>query len=250
MGGDLAGRVAFVTGATSGIGRAIAETLADQGMSVCGVGRDAAARAALEARLGLGHLVLECDVSVVADLDRCYTEVKERFGHIDVLVANAGIARATPFELISEDEFDRVVGTNVRGTFFTVQRALPLLGDGSSVILLSSALGQLGVPDVIPYAASKAAIRSMGRTMSAALVGRGIRVNVLSPGPVATPIFDSMGLPSEVLDHPDETLLADVPAGRFGEPAEIAAAVVYLAGDSTRFMLGSELVIDGGHSQL
>lgn len=250
MDGELTGRVAFVTGATSGIGRAIAERLAGEGMSVCAVGRDPAALAGLGPRLGDAQLVLQGDVSSVADLDRCYAAVEDRFGRIDVLVANAGIARATPFELITEEEFDRVMATNVRGTFFTVQRAIPLLSEGASVILLSSALGQLGVPDVIPYAASKAAIRSMGRTMSAALVSRGVRVNVLSPGPVATPIFDSMGLPAEVLDHPDETLLADVPAGRFADPAEIAAAVLYLATDATRFMLGSELVIDGGHSQL
>lgn len=241
---------AVVTGATSGIGRAVARRLVHEGMHVVALGRDADALATLADELGVDHLVTRCDVSVVDDLKRVYGMVAERFGRIDLLVANAGIAIAVPFELVTEDQFDRTIATNVRGTFFTVQLALPLLHDGASVVLMSSALGHLGIPEQVVYGASKAAIRAMGRSMSAALAPRGVRVNVLSPGPVATPIFDKMGLPREVLEHPETTLLADVPAGRFGRPEEIAAAVVYLAGDDTRFMLGSELVIDGGHSQI
>lgn len=242
--------MAVVTGATSGIGRAVAQRLVDEGMRVAALGRDAVALASLADALGRENFVAAGDVSVVADLDRFYAEVADRFGAVDLVVANAGIAFATPFELVTEAQFDAIIATNLRGTFFTVQRALSLLGDGASVVLMSSALGQLGVAEQVPYGASKAAIRAMGRSMSAALAPRGIRVNVLSPGPVATPIFDKMGLPRAVLDHPEATLLADVPAGRFGRPEEIAAAVVYLAGDDTRFMLGSELVIDGGHSQV
>lgn len=250
MGDGLAGRVAAVTGATSGIGRAVALRLAAEGMRVAALGRDPAALASLTDELGPDHLVTAGDVARVADLDTFYGSVADRFGALDLVVANAGVALAVPFELVTEEQFDRIIATNVRGTFFTVQRALPVLRDGASVVLLSSALGQLGIPEQVPYGASKAAIRAMGRSMSAALAGRRIRVNVLSPGPVATPIFDRMGLPREVLDHPETTLLADVPAGRFGRPDEIAAAVVYLAGDDTAFMLGSELVIDGGHSQV
>jgi NAD(P)-dependent dehydrogenase (short-subunit alcohol dehydrogenase family) len=217
---------------------------------VAALGRDPTALAALAGELGDGHLVHAGDVVDLAALDGFYRAVIDRFASIDVVVANAGVAIAAPFESVSEADFDVVIRTNVRGTFFTVQRAVPFLRSGSSVILLSSALGQIGVPELVPYAASKAAIRSFGRTMSAALASRGIRVNVLSPGPVATPIFEKMGLPAEVLAHPDDTLLADVPAARFGTPEEIAAAAVYLASDDTAFMLGSELVIDGGHSQV
>src|SRR5690606_30167810 len=145
---------------------------------------------------------------------------------------------------------DRVVATNFKGVYFTVQKALPHLRSGASVILMSSALGQLGVPDHTVYGATKAAIRSLGRTLCAALLPRGIRVNVLSPGPTETAIFDKMGLPQEVLNNRDEVLLADVPIGRFGRPREIARAAVFLASDDSTFMAGSELVADGGHSQI
>src|SRR5690606_27297974 len=174
-------------------------------------------------------------------------EAAGRFGAIDILVANAGVAPITPIETTDEATFDLVADTNFKGVYFTVQKALPPLASGASVILMSSALGHLGIADHTVYGATKAAIRSLGRSLCAALLPRGIRVNVLSPGPVATAIFDKMGLPQEVLDNRDEVLLADVPIGRFGRPREIARAAVFLASDDSSFMAGSELVADGGH---
>jgi NAD(P)-dependent dehydrogenase (short-subunit alcohol dehydrogenase family) len=246
----LEGRRAVVTGGGSGIGRAIAQEFAAEGARVAIFGRDRRALDETATALGGDAIAVAGDVTHLPDLDWLFDEASARFGGLDIVVANAGIAPLTPFEATDEATFDRVCDTNFKGVYFTVQKALPHLGRGASVILMSSALGQLGVADHTVYAATKAAIRSLGRTLCAALLPRGIRVNVLSPGPVATPIFDKMGLPQAVLDNRDAVLLADVPIKRFGAPREIARAAVFLASDDSSFMAGSELVADGGHSQL
>jgi NAD(P)-dependent dehydrogenase (short-subunit alcohol dehydrogenase family) len=246
----LKGRRAVITGGNSGIGRAIALEFAAEGARVAIFGRNRRELDEAATALGPDALAVEGDVTRLPDLERLFREAAARFGGLDVVVANAGIAPLTPFETTDEATFDRVCDTNFKGVYFTVQKALPYLERGASVILMSSALGQLGVADHTVYAATKAAIRSLGRTLCAALLPRGIRVNVLSPGPVATPIFDKMGLPQEVLDNRDAVLLADVPIKRFGEPREIARAAVFLASGDSSFMAGSELVADGGHSQI
>ncbi|MGE5145452.1 MAG: SDR family oxidoreductase [Candidatus Eiseniibacteriota bacterium] len=246
----LAGRKAVVTGGSSGIGLAIAEAFIAEGAKVAIFGRDRAALDRAVTALGPSACAVAGDVARLADLERLFREADRQMGGIDIVVANAGIAPVTTIDGTDEATFDRVADTNFKGTFFTVQKALPYLKSGASVILMSSALGQLGVAEQTVYGATKAAIRSLGRSFSAALVPRGIRVNVLSPGPIATPIFDKMGLPQEVLDHRDEILLADVPVKRFGRPREIARAAVFLASDDSTFMAGSELVADGGHSQI
>jgi NAD(P)-dependent dehydrogenase (short-subunit alcohol dehydrogenase family) len=246
----LAGRKAVVTGGSSGIGLAIAEEFIAEGAQVAIFGRDRAALDSAATALGPPAFAVEGDVTRLADLERLFREADRRMGGIDIVVANAGIGIVTPIDGTDEATFDRVADTNFKGTFFTVQKSLPYLKTGASVILVSSALGQLGVPDLAVYGATKAAIRSLGRSLCAALLPRGIRVNVLSPGPTATPIFDKSGLPREVLDNRDEVLLADVPVKRFARPREMARAAVFLASDDSTYMAGSELVADGGHSQI
>lgn len=246
----LEGRRAVVTGGNSGIGRAIAEEFAAEGARVAIFGRNRGELDDALKALGPEALAVQGDVTRLADLERLFRDAAGRFGGVDIVVANAGIAPLTPIEGTDEATFDRVSDTNFKGTFFTVQKALPYLERGASIILMSSALGQLGVPDHAVYGATKAAIRALGRSLCAALLPRGIRVNVLSPGPVATPIFDKMGLPQAVLDNRDAVLLADVPIKRFGQPREIARAAVFLASANSSFMAGSELVADGGHSQI
>lgn len=245
----LNGLVAVVTGGSSGIGSATAREFDAEGAGVAVFGRDRDALESVASELSNG-LAVDGDVRRTADLERLFREADARFGRIDIVVANAGVSAARPFPEIDEDTFDLMIDTNLKGTFFTVQKALPYLREGASVILVSSALGHLGVGEQAVYAATKAAIRSLGRTLCASLLPRGIRVNVLSPGPVDTPIFDKMGLPREVLDNREAVLLADVPAKRFGDPREIARAAVFLASSDSSYMAGSELMIDGGHAQI
>jgi NAD(P)-dependent dehydrogenase (short-subunit alcohol dehydrogenase family) len=246
----LSGLAAVVTGAGSGIGFAIAREFAAEGADVALFGRDAAALGRAAAGCGPNALAVAGDVRRVDDLERLFREAHMRFGRIDIVVANAGIALARPLEAVDEATFDAVADTNFKGTFFTVQQAAPYLRLGGSVILLSSALGHLGVAELAVYAATKAAIRSLGRTLCAALLPKGVRVNVLSPGPVATPIFDKMGLPAEMLENRDAVLLGDVAMKRFGDPREIARAAVFLASSDSSFMAGAELMADGGHAQI
>ena len=166
---------------------------------------------------------------------------------MDIVVANAGIARVAPLELTDEDLFDEIINTNIKGTYFTIQNSLPYLNTGASVILVSSAVSHVGVPGLSVYGASKAAIRALARSFSAELIGRGIRVNTLSPGPVDTPIFNKMGVNSQDLSTHIEN---DIPLKRMGKPEEIGLTAVFLASDESSYMVGSELVVDGGHSQI
>src|SRR2546422_2691114 len=178
------------------------------------------------------------------------SEVRRSFGRLDVLFVNAGIGQFLPIAEATEEHFDRIFDTNVKGAYFTVQKALPLLTRGASIILNSSIAGLIGMPNNSVYAASKAALRSLARTLSADLVDRGIRVNVISPGPVTTPIFGRLGLTPEALDEFAARVRQNVPLKRFGDPHEIAHAAVFLASDESTFFIGAELVADGGLSQL
>ena len=193
---------------------------------------------------------MRADVSKLADIDRLFQETKARFGTIDVLFVNAGIAPIAPVEAATEAHFDEVFAINVKGLYFTVQKALPLLNDGASIVLNASVVDQKGMPGLSVYSASKAAVRSLARTFAAELIGRGIRVNAVSPGPIATPIYGRMGLPQEQLDGMAQGILGMVPMKRFGTPEEVAAAVAFLASSESSYMTGQEIAVDGGMAQI
>jgi NAD(P)-dependent dehydrogenase (short-subunit alcohol dehydrogenase family) len=253
----LAGKVALITGGNSGIGLATAEEFLRAGARVAITGRDAttlqsAAAELRELAAPKDLIALRADVTVAAELDHVMSEVRRSFGRLDVLFVNAGIGQFLPIAEATEEHFDRIFDTNVKGAYFTVQKALPLLTRGASIILNGSISGLIGMPGSSVYAASKAALRSFARTLSADLVDRGIRVNVISPGPVATPILSRplMGLSADSREALVSSIQQQVPIKRFAEPHEIAYAAVFLASDESTFFVGAELVADGGMSQL
>lgn len=248
--GRLAGKRAVITGGNSGIGLATAQAFVREGARVAIFGRDQATLNAAVATLGTAAFAVRGDVAMLDDIDRLMTAVQEQFGGLDVLFVNAGIGQFAPVDQANEAHFDQQFDVNVKGAYFTVQKALPLLQDGASVFFTGSNAGAMGMANASVYSATKAAVRSLARTLSADLKDRHIRVNVISPGPVATPILGRMGLPPEALEVVLAGMQAQVPAGRFAEADEIANAAVFLASDESRFFVGAELVADGGMSQL
>ncbi|MCG8459891.1 MAG: glucose 1-dehydrogenase [Holophagales bacterium] len=243
-------KIAVITGGNSGIGRSIAERFAAEGAAVVIFGRNQETLDQTAAALGEGHLAVQGDVADATDLDRLFARVKQAYGRIDVLVANAGIAPLTPVDQVDEAYFDRLFGVNVRGLFFTVQKAIPLLADGGSVVLTGSTVTHHGMPGMSVYGATKAAVRYLARAFSAELLARRIRVNVLSPGPIETPIYDRMGLPQEAKSEMAQQIESQVPIGRFGKPEEMASAALFLASDDSSYVLGADLLADGGYSTL
>ncbi len=243
-----AGKVAVITGGNSGIGLATARRLKDEGAKVVIVGRDA--RTLSEAGNQYGFVTVQADVSRIDDIDRMYREIGASSGKIDVLFANAGIYKAAPLTDTTEAFFDETVDINLKGLFFTVQRALPYLNDGAAVILNSSTVTTKGWPGIAVYSATKAAVRSLARTFAAELLPRGIRVNAVSPGATFTPIFGRLGLTKEQLDETAAGLLKLIPAGRFATAEDIAAGVAYLGSGDASYVVGAELTIDGGLGQI
>lgn len=248
--GKLEGKVALITGGSSGIGLASAKAFAREGAQVVITGRDQAAIDAAVAQMGQGAFGIQGDVANLQDLDRLYAQIGERFGRLDVVFANAGIVTLAPFGEISEAHFDREFAVNVRGLFFTVQKALPLLKDGGSVILTSSIAHLTGTPGYNVYAATKAAVRSFARSWTVDLKGRRIRVNCLSPGPTATPLGGKMGIPAEQAETYAKFILEQIPMGRFGDAEETAKAALFLASDDSSFITGIDLCVDGGMAQV
>ncbi|WP_166141751.1 glucose 1-dehydrogenase [Methylosinus sp. RM1] len=244
--GRLSGKIAVVTGGNSGIGLATAELFAKEGAQVVVTGRRKAELDAAVARIGASAVGVQGDVSKLADLDRLYAEVKERFGRIDILFANAGVARVAPFEAVDEAFFDELFGVNVKGLLFSVQKALPLFSDGGAIVLNSSVANTSGAPGFGVYGATKAAVRSFARTWTNELKDRNIRVNVVSPGPVETPIFGTLGFSASQLDEFDEHVKSRVPLGRFGKSEEVAEAVLFLASSASSYVAGVDLYVDGG----
>jgi NAD(P)-dependent dehydrogenase (short-subunit alcohol dehydrogenase family) len=248
--GKLTGKVAVVTGGSSGIGLATAKEFSEQGARVVITGRDQQTLDEAAREIGGDVLAVRADASSLAEIDKLFAAVKEKFGKIDVLFVNAGVAKFTPLEAVTEELFDQIMDINFKGAYFTIQKALPLLNDNASIILNTSINAHLGMPNSSVYAASKAALITLARTLSAELVGRGIRVNAVSPGPVTTPIYGRLGLQPEELEETAKNIQAQVPLKRFGRPEEIAKTVLFLASSDSSFLLGTEIIADGGMSQL
>jgi NAD(P)-dependent dehydrogenase (short-subunit alcohol dehydrogenase family) len=246
----LTGKVAVVTGGNSGIGLATAKRFHEQGAKVVITGRDQKTLDEAVKAIGGEVLAVRSDVSKLADLEKLYKLVGEKFGKIDVLFANAGIAKFVPFPESSEALFDETFDVNVKGVFFTIQKALPLLNDGASVIINSSVVNETGAQAASIYAATKAAVRSFARTLTTELVDRGIRINVVSPGPITTPIFGRAGLPKEAVDEFAREVVNRVPMKRFGKPEEVADAVLFLATPESSYITGVDINVDGGMGQV
>ena len=246
----LAGKIALVTGGNSGIGLATAQRFVAEGAYVFITGRRQAELDAAVQTLGNQAFGIQGDVSSLADLDRAIAIIKEQKGRLDVLFANAGVAEFTPLDAVTEAQYDRQFDINVKGTFFTVQKALPLLPDGAVIVLMASIVGSKGSESSSVYSATKAAIRSLARTLTADLKGRHIRVNAVSPGPIETPGFDEVASLTGQAEQFKTQMVSTVPLGRIGEADEIAKAVVFLASDDSSYVTGIELFVDGGLAQV
>jgi NAD(P)-dependent dehydrogenase (short-subunit alcohol dehydrogenase family) len=247
----LKGKVAVITGGSSGIGLSIAREFKDQGARVviCGRGNEALAKA--QKQLGDGVLAVKADIASLPDIDRLFEATVKEFGKLDILVASAGAGVFLPMDQIDEAAFDLMSDVNFKGTFFTIQKALPHLNDGASIIVISANGQSKGFPGSTAMAATKAAIRSLARSVSADyLVSRGIRANCISPGPIDTPLFDKLGLPQDQVAGLKEMFKQLVPMGRMGTPEEVAKTALFLASDDSSFIVGEEIQIDGGEANL
>ena len=246
----LSGKVAVITGGSSGIGLATAQRFVDEGAYVFITGRRQSELDKAKALIGDGLTTVAGDVTSSADLDRLFATVLGEEGGLDILVVNSG--RVEPEELgkITEQNFDRTFDLNARGSLFTVQKALPLMRTGGSVILIGSIAGYVGIPGYTTYSATKAALRSYTRTWTREFNDRGIRFNTLSPGPIDTPILDGQADSVEAAYEIKAQFAAAVPLNRLGRPDEIAAAALFLASDDSTFVAGTELSVDGGMAQV
>jgi NAD(P)-dependent dehydrogenase (short-subunit alcohol dehydrogenase family) len=251
MSGKLEGKVAVITGGNGGIGLATAERFVAEGAHVFITGRRQAELDAAVKKIGRNVTGVQGDISSQADLDRLYAAVKEQKGRIDVLFANAGGGAFVPLGEITEAHFDKYFGINVKGTLFAVQKALPLMPEGASIVINGSMISIQGRPAFSVLAATKAALRSFARTWSADLKGRHIRVNVVSPGMVVTPGYkNELGLSDEQIGQMEARAADTTPLGRAGTPDEIARAVLFLASDDSSYVTGIELFVDGGAAQI
>src|SRR5580692_10410978 len=249
-GQKLAGKIAVITGGNSGMGLATAKRFVEEGAHVVITGRREKDLKEAAAFIGRNVTTVAGDVSRLEDLDQLYTVVKEKHGHIDILFANAGGGTVAPLATATESHFDKTFDVNVKGLFFTVQKALPLFKDGGSIILNASVANVMGVPTFTAYAASKAAVRSFARGWTMELKDRKIRVNSMSPGPIETPALEKVGLPREQVEQAIAGFTSQVPLGRRGKPEEVAAVVVFLASDESSYVTGVELAVDGGMAQV
>jgi NAD(P)-dependent dehydrogenase (short-subunit alcohol dehydrogenase family) len=251
MSEKLENKIAVITGGNSGIGFETARRFISEGAKVIITGRRQAQLDDALAEINNPNLIaIKGDVSNLSDLDRLYDEVRTRFGHLDILFANAGVSNLMPLERVTEEHFDTHFNINVKGMLFSVQKALPLMKDGGSIILNSSIMASSGIPAFSVYSATKAAIRSFARTWASELKERKIRVNALSPGPIATPIFGKMGLNAAQQSEFAALIPEQVPLGRMGNPEEIASTVLFLASDESSYINGIELPVDGGMAQV
>jgi NAD(P)-dependent dehydrogenase (short-subunit alcohol dehydrogenase family) len=248
--GKLEGKIALITGGNSGIGLATAKRFVAEGAYVFITGRRNPELAAAVKDMGKNVTGVQGDVSNLADLDRLCAQIKREKGKLHIVFANAGIAKYAPFGTITEDHYDSIFDINVKGLLFTVQKALPLLLDGASIILNASIVASKGLPANSVYSATKAAVRSFARTWTTDLKDRRIRVNAVSPGPVDTPGLQNLLASSEAGQQRSKMISSIVPLGRLGTPDEIAKAVVFLASDDSSYITGTELFVDGGFAQV
>lgn len=246
----LEGKVAVVTGGNSGIGLATAKEFKQEGAKVVIAGRDRKTLDEAVAALGNDALGVKTDVSNLKDLENLFKEASAKFGKLDVLFVNAGVAKFAPLEQSDEALFDEIVDINFKGSYFTVKYALPHLNDGASIIFTTTVAAKKGMVGASIYGASKAALHALTKVFAAELVGRRIRVNAVSPGPIETPIFDRMGAPAEAKQEMKDSIVAQVPMKRFGTSEEVAKAVAFLASDDSSFLTGVEIDVDGGTAQL
>ena len=243
-------KVAVVTGGNSGIGLASAKRLQEEGARVAISGRNRKTLDEAVKTIGNGILAVQADVAKLEELDKFYAEVSQKLGKIDVLFVNAGVAKFAPLAETSEGAYDEQFDINIKGAYFTIQKALPLMNDGGSIILNTSVAASKGTAGSSAYAATKAALRSLARTAAAELAERGIRVNTVAPGPIVTPIWDRGGIPKESVDEFAKQILALVPLKRFGQPEEVAGVVAFLASQDASYITGVEINVDGGFGQV
>jgi NAD(P)-dependent dehydrogenase (short-subunit alcohol dehydrogenase family) len=246
----FAGKVAVITGGNSGIGLATARRFVEEGAKVAISGRSQKTLDEAVKLLGNGVLAAKADVAKLADLDRFYSTVVDKFGKIDVLFVNAGVAKFKPLENADEAHYDEIFDINTKGAYYSVQKALPHFNDGGSIILNTSVAGSKGTTNASVYSATKAALRSFSRTLAAELIARNIRVNSVAPGPIETPIFGRTGLSQEALDEFASGIVSRVPMKRIGKPEEVAGTVAFLASDDASYITGVEINVDGGMGQI
>jgi NAD(P)-dependent dehydrogenase (short-subunit alcohol dehydrogenase family) len=244
------GKVAVVTGGNSGIGLGVAKAYAREGAQVAITGRNEKTLEAAAKEIGDGTLAIQSDAGKVAEIETAMKKIKERFGRIDALFVNAGVGKFVPFEKVTEEFFDETVNINMKGVFFTVQKAIPLMSKGSAIVLNASINAHLGMPGTTVYGATKAAVINMAKTLSRDLLEKGIRVNAVSPGPITSALLGRDRMSQEKVQEIKDWIQSQVPIKRFGTPEEIAAGVLYLTAPESAFVLGAELIIDGGMATL
>lgn len=248
--GKLTGKSVLITGGTTGIGFATAKLFLQEGARVAIVGQNAERVEHAGKELGEGVLALRANVASAAEMAAAAAQVKSAFGSLDAVFANAGIAQPRPFSDVDAQHIDDQLDVNFKGVIYTVQSMLPLLNNPSSVVLTSTTMIEQGIAGLSVYSATKAAVRSLARSLSAELAGRGIRVNSISPGLTETPIYGKLGLPAQAVQEWAGQLMTKVPAGRFGQPDEVAKAVLFLVSDDSSYMMGENIMFDGGMSTI
>lgn len=244
----LEGKTVLITGGSSGIGLATARLFRAEGARLAITGRDPERLAAAQAELGSETLVIPSEASNLPEIDSLMKQLKNHFGQLDVLFLNAALSSPAPIAEVTESQFDKIIGVNFKGVFFTIQKALPLLSKNASIIVTTSITNRTGSPNFSVYGASKAALRSLVQSLGLALIDRGIRVNAINPGPIDTGGFNRLPLPQETFNAIKSEIESKSPIRRFGTPEEVAKVALFLASDDSSYLVGEEIVVDGGIS--